>query len=102
MNKKSVFTQIAVITAGALAIAGLSVAGSSAAVTPISLVTTNNFGLVAGGGLVNTGNSTITGDLGLAAVISYSDTGLLTLKGAYHFGDTAAIAAQSNVGAVSR
>jgi len=90
---------LAVVTVAALAIAGISVAGSSAAIaTSISLESANNFGLVVGGGLTNAGQSTISGDLGLAPTISYTDTGLLTLKGAYHFGDTAAVTAQSSVG----
>ena len=45
MNKKSVYTRLAVITVGALAIAGISVAGSSATATHS---VTNNLG--AGGG----------------------------------------------------
>src|ERR1700693_2734536 len=97
MKDKKIFKQLAVITAGALAIAGISVAGSTAAVTPISLDSLNHFGLVVGGDLTNTGQSTINGDLALSPVISYVDTGLLTVKGAYHFGDAAAVAAQASV-----
>ena len=98
MNKKSVYRRLVIVTVGALAIAGISVAGSSAAVTPISLDSANSFALVVGGGLTNTGLSTISGDVGLSPVISYTDTGILTLKGAFHFSDTATVTAQSSIG----
>ena len=98
MNKKSIYTRLAVVSVGALAIAGITVAGSSAAVTPISLCSANSFDLVVGGGLTNVGQSTISGDLALAPLVSFTDTGTVTVKGAYHFGDAAAVAAQANIG----
>ena len=97
MNKKSAYARLAVVTVGALAIAGMSVAGSSAAVAPLSLNSANSFALVVGGGLSNTGQSTITGDVGLSPVISFTDSGVLMLKGAYHFGDTATVTAQTSI-----
>lgn len=95
MNKEGIFTRLAIMTVGALTIAGLSIPTSSAAISPVTLGSANNFGLIAGGGLTNSGQSTLTGDLALTPVISYADAGLLTVKGAYHFGDSAALAAQS-------
>lgn len=82
------------MTAG-IAISGVTAITSSAAVVPISLGKASDFSLVVGGGLVNTGQSTLSGDLALTPVISYSDSGLLTVKGEYHFGDSDALAAQS-------
>ena len=95
MNKEGIFTRLAIMTVGALTIAGLAIPTSSAAISPVTLGSSNNFGLIAGGGLTNSGQSTLTGDLALTPVISYIDAGLLTVKGAYHFGDSAALSAQS-------
>jgi len=96
MQIEKIFKRLAVVVASALAIVGLSAATGNAAVVPISIAKANNFGLIVGGGLTNTGQSMISGDLALTPVISYTDTGLLTLQGAYHFGDAAAIAAQAD------
>ena len=89
--------RLAVLTASALVVAGLTAASSSAAVVPVSLAKANSFAVVVGGGIANVGQSTIVGDLALTPVINYSDTGLLTLKGDYHFGDAAALNAQAAV-----
>ena len=87
--------KFAISTSTVLAISVISSVGANAAITPITLGKASDFSLVVGGGLVNSGQSNISGDLALTPVISYVDTGLLTVKGEYHFGDSDALAAQA-------
>ena len=96
MFKKYRLVHASALLAGAVAIAGVSAISASAAANPLTLGRANNFAVVAGGGITNSGQSTLNGDLGLSPVISYLDTGLLTTNGKYHFGDAAAIAAQTD------
>lgn len=97
MHASKASKRFATLTAGVLAIVGFAAASSSAAVTPISLVKAKDFAVTTTGGIINTGTSTISGNLGLTQTISYLDTGSLTLKGDYHFGDVEALAAASDV-----
>ena len=97
MHATKASKRLASLTAGVLVITGFAAASSSAAVVPISLVKADKFAVTTTGGITNTGISTINGNLGLTQTISYSDTGLLTVKGDYHFGDADALAAASDV-----
>lgn len=93
MNRTKRVTRFASITSAAIALAGLTSISASAAIVPVSLGKASNFSLIVGGGLVNSGQSSLAGDLALTPVISYSDSGLLTVKGDYHFGDSSAVSA---------
>ena len=96
MFKKFRLAQTSGLLIGAVALAGVTAISASASVNPLSLGKANNFAVVAGGGITNAGQSTLNGDLGLSPVISYLDTGLLTTNGKYHFGDQAAVSAQTD------
>lgn len=96
MNQKKMRRGLAVIVISALAVSGLA-ASAKAAVVPISLGKASGYGVIAGGGLVNNGQSKIIGDLGISPVISYVDNGALVIKGDYHFGDPGIIAAQADL-----
>lgn len=96
MNRKKRVSKLVALISAAVAVSGLASISANAALVPISLGKASNFSLVVGGGLVNSGQSSLAGDLALAPVISYSDSGLLTVKGDYHFGDSSALAAQAD------
>lgn len=76
---------------------GLAVVASpsASAATTITLGTSNNFAVLAGGGISNTGNTAVQGDIGAYPTVSFTDAGALVLSGAYHFGDATAIAAKA-------
>lgn len=65
------------------------------AATAVSLGQADNFAVLAGGGITNSGATTIQGDVGTYPTLSFSDTGTVTLSGTYHFGDATAIAAKT-------
>lgn len=94
MNVQRKAKRVALASSALLLVAGLSATSSSAAVVPITLGKAGDFSLIVGGGLINSGQSSLSGDLALTPVISYSDSGLLTVKGDYHFGDSKALDAQ--------
>ena len=97
MKKDVAMKRTATLLVGLLAFSGLTIAASSAAVTPISFNKASDFAITTTGGFVNSGSSIVEGNLGLVQTISYTDTGLLTLKGDYHFGDAAAVSANTDV-----
>ena len=97
MHAKIASKRLAALSAGLVLVAGVTAAASSAAVVPINFNKADKFAVTTTGGITNVGQSTINGNLGLTSVITYSDTGLLTLKGEYHFGDANAVNAAADV-----
>jgi hypothetical protein len=71
------------VGAGLLTLVG----GASAAATPVPLATTTTFGVLAGGGITNTGAVTVNGDIGTFATTTETGPGPLTLNGVDHAGD---------------
>lgn len=65
---------------------------SQAASSP-ALGASSNFAVLSSGGLVNSGVSTIQGEIGMSPTISYSDTGSIASTSGIHFNDAGAIAA---------
>lgn len=79
-------------TLAGAAIASLAVlvaTGSSAqaAAVPIGLGTADSFVVLAGGGVTNTGTTTLEGDLGAANGSVVGDTDLVFTSGSNHYGD---------------
>lgn len=69
----------------------------ASAATAISLGQASNFAVLAGGGISNTGATTIQGDIGLYPTVNYSDSGTVVLSGLYHFGNATAIGAKTDL-----
>ena len=92
---KSVHARTAVFTISALFISTLTYLGISgaAAASTVNLGRSSSFAVLAGGGFSNSETSTVQGNLGIYPVVSYIDSGVLTLNGSFHFGDTPAKAA---------
>jgi hypothetical protein len=81
------------LAASALTLIAIS---PSQAASPLELGAADHFAIF-GNGFSNTGASSVTGDLGISPVLSFSDSGTLNLTGDYHFGDAAAIKAKSAI-----
>ncbi|HUW87235.1 MAG TPA: ice-binding family protein [Candidatus Paceibacterota bacterium] len=94
--RKARFAYAAIISMVATTLMVIATPVASAA-TAISLGQANNFAVLAGGGISNTGATTIQGDLGIYPTVTYSDSGTLSLSGSYHFGDATAIAAKTDL-----
>jgi len=71
------------VGAGLLTLVG----GASAAATAVPLASTTTFGVLAGGGITNTGAVTVNGDIGTFATTTETGPGPLTLNGVDHAGD---------------
>jgi len=77
------------VLAIALAIAGLVCAGPAAlAATAVNLGTADNFAVLAGSGITNTGATTVVGDIGTYPTLSETGFGSISLTGTNHAGDT--------------
>jgi len=70
---------------GAIALFGASTAGAAEA--PVGLGTTTSFAVLAGGGITNTGATTITGDIGTFPTPSQTGFGTITQTGVNHADD---------------
>ncbi len=77
------------VIAVALVAASVALAGStaSAAQAPVGLGTADNFAILAGSGITNTGPTTITGDVGTFPTPTETGFGSVTLTGTNHAGD---------------
>jgi hypothetical protein len=77
------------LVAALVVIASLTVNGSiaSAAEADVDLGTADNFAVLAGAGITNTGPTTITGDVGTFPTTTQSGFGSVTLTGTNHAGD---------------
>lgn len=91
--RRKKFTYATIISMVATSLMAITTPLASAAVA-ISLGQANNFAVLAGGGISNTGATTIQGDIGLYPTVNYADSGTVSLTGSYHFGDTTAIRAK--------
>lgn len=76
---------VAVALIGGVIAAGAS--PSHAAEPSIGLATADNFAVLAGSGITNTGPTTITGDIGTFPTQTETGTGSITLTGTDHAGD---------------
>ena len=76
---------------GALLNVGSSMRSQSAAAAAANLLTTGNFAILAGSGIMNTGSTTVTGDVGSYATLTQTGFGpganSVTITGTNHFGD---------------
>lgn len=97
MKQRERKARLATLAIAALVITTLTTTSSNAAVVTISLGKASSYALIAGGGIINNGQSKINGELGISPLISFIDNGLLAVKGDYHFGDPGVIAAQADV-----
>jgi hypothetical protein len=83
------------LTVALIALGGVSfIAPFSSAATTIPLGTSSSFAVLAGAGLSNAGQTTITGDVGSSPTTTYTNTGSVTRIGNIHLGDTVAATAQ--------
>ena len=89
-------TIIALIVVPVFVLAGLT---PVAAVAPVGLGTADNFAVLAGSTITNTGPTTITGDVGLHPAGGGSPTGFasVTLNGTLHDADTVALNAKTDL-----
>ena len=96
--------RVAIATVVGLVVSALSIiaAPASFAANTIDLARSSSFAVLAGGGFANYETTTIQGNLGIYPVISYFDSGSLTLDGSYHFGDAAAKVALTDAKAAYR
>jgi type VI secretion system secreted protein VgrG len=95
-NRKFAYATILSMVASTFMVIATPVASAA---TAISLGRANTFAVLAGGGISNTGATTIQGDLGIYPTVNYSDSGTLVLAGSYHFGDTTAVGAKTDLAA---
>jgi hypothetical protein len=94
--RKTKFVYAAIISMVATSFMVFAAPLASAA-TAISLGQANNFAVLAGGGISNSGATTIQGDIGIYPTVTFSDTGTMALSGSYHFGDATAIGAKTDL-----
>ena len=90
VKEKKYFRSIAVVATIGLAATGLMISlagGSQAAVTPITLGTADNFAVLAGAGITNTGTTTISGDIGTFPTTTIVGFSSIVLTGTNHAGD---------------
>jgi hypothetical protein len=72
-------------------------ASAYAAQAPVGLGTAQNFAVLAGSGITNTGATTITGDVGSFPTPSETGFGKVTLHGANHHGDAVTKGAKTDL-----
>ncbi|MCX5699815.1 MAG: ice-binding family protein [Candidatus Omnitrophica bacterium] len=80
-----------------LIVAFAAVLGSTTAGFASILLSADNFAVLAGSTVTNTGNSTVIGDIGVWPLSAYTGYGTVTQTGAQHLGDAVAGTAQSDV-----
>ena len=111
MNAKNIFLRtvirskrisLATIAGLVLSVLGVVGAPASVAANAINLGRASTFAVLAGGGFANYETSSVQGNLGISPVISYFDSGSLSLDGSYHFGDSAAKVAITDAQAAYR
>ncbi len=61
------------------------------------LSTAENFSVLGGSTVTNTGPTSITGNVGVSPGSAITGTGSISLTGTYHYSDAAALQAQSDV-----
>lgn len=92
--------------AASLLVAGVTLAGLGAVSAPLAgaqapdavlLGTADNFGVLAGAGVTNTGPTTVTGDLGTSPNPAVTGAGLTVLDGTIHAADAVAAQAQADL-----
>ena len=84
---------VALIGASATLGAGSSIAAEAS----VGLGTADNFAVLAGSGITNTGPTTITGDIGTFPTQTETGTGSITLTGTNHAGDAVTQQAKSDL-----
>jgi hypothetical protein len=80
-----IFNKISIITL--TAVLAFSVVWLVKAATTVNLGTADNFAVLAGSGITNTGITTITGDVGTHPTVTETGFGSVNLTGTNHFGD---------------
>ncbi|MCZ3389252.1 MAG: DUF3494 domain-containing protein [Actinomycetia bacterium] len=93
---------VAALGTGALALAvcGSLVAfgaNAQAAASSVGLGTAGSFAVLAGGGITNTGPTTVTGDIGTFPTTTITGAGSLTLHGTNHAGDSVTQGAKTDL-----
>lgn len=79
---------VALLTVAIVTVIGLFTAGTaSAAQAPVGLGTATSFAVLAGSGITNTGDTTITGDVGTFPTTSRTGFGTVVQTGVDHGGD---------------
>lgn len=103
-NSKFANRNFSIATVASLLIASFSLTGisSATAASSVSLGKSSSFAVLAGAGFNNSETSTLQGNLGVYPLVSYIDTGLLTINGSMHFGDSSARAAISDASSAYR
>ena len=80
-----------------LATVGIGAGGAGAAEASVGLGTADNFAVLAGAGITNTGPTTITGDVGTFPTPTETGFGSVTLTGTNHAGDAVTQQAKSDL-----
>ena len=98
-QKNKTKRNISILSAIALASTGLllSVAPTSQASTFVSLGTADNFAVLAGSGITNTGPTAVVGDIGTFPTITYTGKTSVTQTGTDHAGDAITQAAKTDL-----
>jgi cell division septation protein DedD len=91
-------TAVAAVGLSAIGLMLSLAGGSQAAVSPITLGTADNFAVLAGSGITNTGATTITGDIGTFPTTTYIGSGSVTQTGTNHAGDSVTQGAKTDLG----
>jgi hypothetical protein len=98
-QKNKTKRNISILSAIALASTGLllSVAPTSQAATFVSLGTADNFAVLAGSGITNTGPTAVAGDIGTFPTITYTGATSVTQTGTDHAGDAVTQTAKTDL-----
>jgi hypothetical protein len=98
-QKNKTKRNISILSAIALASTGLllSVAPTSQAATFVSLGTADNFAVLGGSGITNTGPTAVVGDIGTFPTITYTGKASVTQTGTDHAGDAITQAAKTDL-----
>jgi hypothetical protein len=81
----------------AVGLASLAIPVASAVAAPVDLQTTNDYSVLGGSTVTNTGSSVLSGDLGVYPGLALPGFGPATVNGAVHAGDADALQAQSDL-----